>query len=321
MLLLWFLLWVQAAWATPAVAPTASSAPVDALIRSDIPAPPGGWWTEDGAWLRVHGAPNDRVTVERLAQHGNRSLPALAERLQVPVGAQVEIYLAPDERMFNEIQPGHPPDWADGTAWPSLGLIFLHAPSARPGTARPLEQVLDHELVHILVGRAFAPRVPPRWLQEGLAEYYSGEFGPNHVREILSFLPTSGLMPFATLSGGFPTDPMRAQLAYAQSVDLILFIADEYGEQSLAKLLDSASKGASMGWALREATGEDITTLERQWQARWSDPWVRWSVLMTDTTFWGIAVLISFVAAWKIRRRNHHKLRRWAEEEAAHYVN
>jgi hypothetical protein len=78
---------------------------------------------------------------------------------------------------FRALQPGQPPTWADATAYPAAGPICLRAPALRSGTDTRLEQVLDHELVHVLLGRAFAPAQPPTWLQEGIARVFAGEVG------------------------------------------------------------------------------------------------------------------------------------------------
>ena len=59
----------------------------------------------------------------------------LAKRLGVPMGRPVDVYLAPDEATFRSLQPGTIPDWADGTAWPTRGLVYLRSPRIRAGTA------------------------------------------------------------------------------------------------------------------------------------------------------------------------------------------
>jgi hypothetical protein len=76
---------------------------------------------------------------------------------------------------------GPSPEWADATAWPELGAIFLRSPDIRVGGDEPLEQVLDHELVHVLLGRAFGDEQPPIWLQEGVAQVLAKQLGPRRV--------------------------------------------------------------------------------------------------------------------------------------------
>ncbi|MFZ5478304.1 MAG: peptidase MA family metallohydrolase [Myxococcota bacterium] len=288
---------------------TLEAAPLPLTERPEVAAPVGGWWTEDGVWGRVYASYDDRVTARRLADHANARVPVLAERLGVPAGGLLEIYVAPDQAAFDAIQPGAPPDWADGTAWPLRGLVFLRSPSVRPGTAEPLEQVLDHEIVHVLVGRAFAPRVAPRWLQEGLAQYATGELGPETVDAM------GGPMSLAAVTRGFHGDPLEARRAYAASADLLAFVAGRHGEDAVRRLLAEMAAGRELDEGLRAATGAGVAEIEAAWQARWSDPslWVR--ALAREELLWGGAAGLFVLGWWKRRARAQRRLQRMAEEE------
>lgn len=284
----------------------------ETVERPAIVAPPGGWWIEDGLYARVYGAGEDRVVVRRLADHAARAVPRLAARLGVPAGGTLDIYVAPTQDDFARIQPGAPPDWADGTAWPRLGLVFLKSPHARPGTAAPLEQVLDHEIVHVLLGRAFGPRPVPRWLQEGLAQVYAGEVGPGEAEPLFA-ATLGGDLTLARLASDFHGDPGRAAVAYAGSADFISWIAGEWGEGAVRTLILRMAAGAEVDEALRVATGQPADAVEAGWRARWSGPlpWMR--ALAREEAFWGGASLLFLLGALKTRRRTQAK---WARLEA-----
>lgn len=296
-----------------AAAPGASiqSAPV-AAERPAIVAPPGGWWTEDGLYARVHGAADDRVTVRRLADHAARAVPKLATRLGVPAGGALDIYVAPSREDFARIQPHAPPDWADGTAWPHLGLVFLKAPSARPGDASPLETVLDHEIVHVLLGRAFGARPVPRWLQEGMAQVYAGEVQPGTV-EPLFVATLGGDVTVGRLAAGFRGNPAEARIAYAGAADLVSWLRGRYGDEALRTLVARMSAGADVEEALEAATGVPSTQVEAEWRARWSGPLPWFRALAREEAFWGGAALLFLLAGLKVRQRTRAK---WARLEA-----
>ncbi len=307
----WLLFFVRAAFAGPSwqAAPEAGERPA-------VAAPVGGWWTEDGLYARVHGAPGDAVTVRRLADHAAAAVPRLAHKVGVATGATIDIYVAPSQADFERIQPGAPPDWADGTAWPRWGLVFLRAPSARPGTAEPLEQVLDHELVHVLLGRAFAPRTPPRWLQEGLAQYWTGELGPAVADDLGSMLfGRDELLSLSELSRGFHGDPIQARHAYAATADFVGFLASEHGEDSVRALIAEMARGRGFDEALRVATGRDVADIEAAWRGRWSDPALVLKALASTDLLWAVAGLLAIFGAWRARRRTRRTLARWDREE------
>ncbi len=281
---------------------------------------PAGWVTSPGDYAVVHGAPEDLVTVRRLADHAAEAIPGLSARLGVPAGAPMDVVVAPDEAQFQALQPGQTPDWADGTAWPDDGDIFLHSPSVRRGTAPKLEQVLDHEIVHILVGRAFGGRPVPRWLQEGLAQFYAGELGPQVAETLTRASGTGRLLPLRRISAGFPADPLGAQLAYAETADFTAFLAERAGggekaDVVLRKLLAAGQRGATLSDAVYAATGQELPLVEAQWQARWSSPWIRFSGLAESGIPALFAATLLAYGAWRRRRRYHAGLARLEAQE------
>lgn len=309
-LLLLLLLWPGGAGAEPRwVAAPEASVEVPA-----IPAPPGGWWVEDGAYVRVSGASEDRATVRRLADHAARSLPALSTRLGIPSGGLLDVYVALPGT-FQAIQPGAPPDWADGTAWPRQGLIFLHSPHDRPGDAEPLETVLDHEMVHVLVGRAFAPRPVPRWLQEGLAQVVAGELGPQVVDTITNARLYGGLIPIDTLVRGFPSDVLGARLAYAQSADFVAWLVAEAGEDGLRRLIQAMANGDTVESTLWEVTGRRLPELQAAWEDRWADPWLWVRAILNTEVLWVVGAALLVYGGYRRLRRGREKLARWEYEE------
>ncbi len=298
--------------ATPSWRPAPESA-----ARPSVTAPAEGWSTTTGLYADVHGEWADRATVTRLANHAATSAPALAKRLGVRPGATMDVYVMPTEAAFHELQPGRTPDWADGTAWPRWSLIFLKSPSIRSGTATNLEVVLDHELVHILLGRAFGPRPVPRWLQEGLAQFYSGE--ASWERSIALAKNDFGLapLPLGTITTGFPPDALQAQLAYAQSADFIAWIAGRNGEGALRSLIAEMASGAKVGDAVRAATGLSLEEANDAWlgSVPTASAWYRWAT--NSQLHWAIGAGFLGLAAWRRTQAGKVKMARWEAEEAA----
>ncbi len=294
-----------------AAGPTWTAAP-----ESDRPAvasPVGGWHTAAGLYANVHGDPGDHATIKRLANHAAESVPTLVSRLGLRPGGTIDVYLVDDERQFHALQPGATPDWADGTAWPRWSLVFLKSPSIRPGTASPLEQVLDHEIVHVLLGQAFGPRPVPRWLQEGMAQFYAGEASERAMAMARGELGGE-VLPLSQFTGGFPLDPLAAQLAYAESADFIAWIAGRNGESALRALVRVMAEGGSADEGIRAATGLSLAEADAAWRAPYEETdWARWLVHPAP---WGVLGGIGLgLAAWRRVRRGEAKLRRWEAEE------
>ncbi len=283
----------------------------------ELPPPPAEWTTISGTYLRVHGPVSDTDLLVRLAQHGSAALPELAEALEVPIGKTIHIHLASNDAQFRELQPGNAPTWADATAYPALSTIYLRAPRARSGDPDPLEQVLEHELVHVLLGRVFAPNRPPQWLQEGLAQVYAHQNGPETTHTIARGVLAGGHIGLEELSWGFPNDPVRAQLAYAESADLITWLRVQHGDAVVPELIRELASGAELAAAIRRTTG---TTLE-QVEAEWSAPFATGSTFtlsalaQSSEVVFALGGMALLVGGWFRRRQFARRLVEMEEEE------
>jgi hypothetical protein len=315
-----FAVWAALAWAvlagaTPAAAQQWTAAPEAEPV--ELPAVPPEWITVPGTWLQVHGDEANLGLMLHVARHGSEALPELAERLKVPVGTTVHVYVADDDAVFRSIQPHVPPTWADATAWPTLGAVFLRTPAVRGAAHAPLEQVLEHELVHVLLGRAFAPQRPPHWLQEGVAQLLAGEIGPEEARTLQQAEWIGGPIPLRSLEHGFPADPRQAQLAYAEAADFVAWLVDEHGEQTLPTLVRASAGGATMRQAVRRATGRFLEDVEADWQGRWAArPGIEVSTFASADWLFAIGAGVLAVAFVLRRRRFHRRVAEMAEEEA-----
>lgn len=313
-MLRWLLALLFALLPAAASAQTWNAAPPQEEIV--LPVVPADWTTVPGTWVRVTGPVDDTALLLRVARAASDSLPRLAERLDVPIGGTIHVYVAPTDEVFRELQPGPPPLWADATAWPRHGTVFLRAPGARNGDAAPLEQVLDHELVHVLLGRSFAPATPPRWLQEGTAQLLAGEIGPETTRRLSSGALTSSLVYLEALEHHFPADPVRAELAYAESADFVAWLEATYGEGTLPELVRATRQGDSMRQAVYGVTGSFLEDVEEQWRARLGGTAFKLAGVAQGEWAWGIGAVALIGAAIARRRRFHRRLAEMEAEEA-----
>jgi hypothetical protein len=276
---------------------------------------PRSWVEIPSPHAMVHADPADRATAVRLARHAAEAIPRLADKLQVPIGPRMHVVLAHTEEDFKTLQPGRMPDWADGSAWTGLGRIFLKSPRIRDGTASPLETVLDHEIVHVLLGRAFDPRPVPRWLQEGMAQLLAREYTAEKTKALARGVLGDKLMGLHELSRGFPRDPARAHLAYAQSADLVAYIQNTYGPEALPTLVREMAQGKRFEMAIRLATSQTIDEVDIAWRARLENSGFSLAPLLDEGMWWGLGALLVPLAWFSVRRRNKVRREQWRREE------
>ncbi len=319
-LLLMLLAWL---WASPAIAESGwVQAPDEAAVikamEAPLPSLPAGteWVEHTTPYATVYAGKADEAVSLHLTRYTADSLPRLAQEMGLAIGNRVHIYIAPDQDTFLTMQPGVPPAWADGTAWPHRGLVFLRSPRIRGGTADPLEQVLDHELAHILLGRAFGARRPPRWLQEGVAQLVAREYTPALTDRIGQGMFGDNLLHLDDLVTGFPTDPLRARLAYAQSADLVAYIKSRFGDDSIHVIIREMAAGRAYGAAIRAATGMGSQELDQAWRAELgtSPLWLR--PMVSDTMILTAAGLVFIVLGAASLHRRRLRMAELIAEEA-----
>ncbi|MFM2163117.1 MAG: hypothetical protein RLZZ383_2629, partial [Pseudomonadota bacterium] len=258
----------------------------------------------------LHAPAGQQAWAASLAREGELALDAIGRATGLDLGGDIAVFVVADEVEFVRRQPGTPPRWADATAWPAQGWVFLRAPSLRGPDAAPLSQVFAHELVHVVVGRAFAPMPAPRWLQEGLAQSLSGE-------RDLAPRPTQASAPsLAAVTAHFEGDPHAADAAYVASADLVRWLERRLGPPGFGAVLRAVADGRSLSGALLDATGEGMPALEAAWRSSLPlGAW--WSHVQLDTAAWTVAAALVAARAWTARQGRPTSYRRYAEEERA----
>lgn len=287
----------------------------EAMMAPPPPVPPD-WEEHQNIYASIVAAPADHATALHLSRTTARELPRIAEEMGLPIGEQIHIYLAPTQQDFFDLQPGQPPSWADGTAYPHRGLIFLRSPTVRGGMAQPLEQVLEHELAHILLGRAFGNRPVPRWLQEGVAQLVAREYTMDMTDRLGAGMLGGQLLSLDELSAGFPSDPLRAQLAYAQSADFVAFLLQEYGQQALHDIIHQMAGGATFAASIRSATGMSVDHLDAQWRTGLEESSMLWlRPLVSDTTLLSVSGMVFLVLGGLALRRRRQQIQEMDDDE------
>ncbi len=303
----------------PSEAAELRAAPADFVVASaELPPLPAGWVEVAGPAFVVHGPANELPLLQTLSAHGNEALPRIAKSLGTAIGGTIRVVVTPSDDAFRRLQPGTPPTWADATAWPSLGLVYLRSPRARGGMAKPIEQVLDHELVHILLGRAFAPAHPPAWLQEGVAQVLAGEAGPENTARLARGLRGAAIIPLEDLERGFPVDAHRAELAYAESADFVAWLQVEHGPETIARLVRATRDGDTLAAAVRRVSGVPLMAIDARWQERLSSHWLSWSAPGSlEGALWGLAGVGILIVGAARRSDRSVRLGAWREQETA----
>lgn len=226
-------------------------------------------------------------------------------------GAPIRIELASES---SDLARSTPP-WIAGFAQRETVVIF---PSRSPGYPHyTLDDVLRHEVAHVLIWRASRGRPVPRWFNEGLATAAERNRGVGDQTQLLLYLASSSRLSFDEIDRLFEGGEDDQKRAYVLSGTLVWDLLQSHGETTGGRILEQLGKGVSFDVAFRNVTGQSLTEAETDFWNR-NRVWTTWlPIIFSQETLWTAITLLALLAIWRVRKRNAKIRKRWEEEDEA----
>ncbi len=157
-------------------------------------------------------------------------------------------------------------DWVGAHAHPELGVLLVTAVNSRTA-ASDLRQSIPHEMVHFYLYQVLGVNYDnlPLWFNEGLASLVEPNPNPNYALVLETAVANQSTIPFAQLCQRFPQAEDQAVLAYAQSLSLLEFIQDRYGNSGIQQLIAAYANGGDCDSGVEQALEISMLELEQGW--------------------------------------------------------
>jgi hypothetical protein len=296
---------------------------------------PSEWNTRRIGAFVFHYHSDEEKLVDYLGGVSEKLENRVAEDLGIERLDEIQVTIASSHEEFASLQPPgeKAQKWAAALAYPSQDRILLKSPKLLLGGQPHYEQIFLHELAHIALDQASRhgpngetkreggqqartqPSGIPRWLHEGYAIYVAREWSPNREVRLTRAVLRGRLIPLGRLVSGFPGDKDHAQLAYAQSADLVHYLIHSYGKEAFHDFVIALGRGYRFGHAARDILGEDFHTLEQMWLKHLRRRYT-WIPLLTSTgTLWFLASLVFLAAYIRKKVTARAKAAQWSEDE------
>jgi hypothetical protein len=235
---------------------------------------------------------------------------AFARRLgSIDTGRPIRVVLATNDSPLGRDTPA----WIAGFADSASETVVLFPARSPSYPYHSLEDVLRHEVAHVLIARAAPGVTVPRWLHEGLA--MSAEDGrglADHGHLALAWM--SGRVRISELDAEFQANENRAARAYATSYLFVRDLTARHGADVPRRLLARLAAGDPIERAVASTTGTPLEVAEREfWRDRW---W--YQIVPLATSSLALWMAITLLALYAIRRRAHRRAelrRKWDDEE------
>ncbi|MDZ7266870.1 MAG: peptidase MA family metallohydrolase [candidate division KSB1 bacterium] len=278
------------------------------------PLRPQDWqYLHAGRFTLAHVASEEKLAAGLLVEL-ERQQQQLSERLQFRPRRPLTVFLCPSQYSFDYLTRHLVPDWGEAAVDVNGGRMFLKSPAANRG--RELQPAtLRHELVHVMLAEMVVPHRAPRWFDEGVATWLSGE--TQHVSPTLisSAMATHSLLSFDAIEELLTFPNPRAGLAYSISFHAVNYLVQQYGEAALVQYARSLAAQGDPRAAFQAAFQKDLWDFEAEYfdylRANF-----RWYFLLDENVLWSLALLLLVVAGFiATRRRIRRRMREMQEED------
>ena len=284
-----------------------------------VPPVPPDYATRDLGWLVVKYVSAAEERVSPLVSAAAEVKEKLGTELGQDVLQHVEVRVARSPEEMAQLAPEGlpPPAYATGVAYPPLKLVLLSLRAPDTAEAANLDEVFRHELTHVALEDAVQGQHVPRWFNEGLAVYESGESSFVRLRTLWDATLSRSLLPLADLDRSFPDDKVEVSIAYAESADFVRFLLRRADHQRALALIARVRSGETFERALADAYGTDLRKLEYEWRQDLDKRYTVWPMITGGSFVWVITLGVLGWAYVARRRRARQTLDLWAREEAA----
>jgi MYXO-CTERM domain-containing protein len=207
--------------------------------------------------------------------------------------------------------------WIAGLAIGTAGHIVLF-PSRSPMYPHDtLEDVLRHEVAHVLISRAAGGREVPRWFHEGLAVAVERPWDFEDQSRLAWELVAGPRLTMREIDALFDGGQSAQSRAYSLSAAVVRDIIREHGAEAPAGILRLLNTDIGFDEAVAKVTGRPIGAVEDGFWDR-QRVWTVWMPMVTSPSVLWLAVIgLAGLAVWRRRRHAAQIRRQWAEEERA----
>ncbi|HQQ77366.1 MAG TPA: hypothetical protein PLB01_08420 [Thermoanaerobaculia bacterium] len=229
-------------------------------------------------------------------------------------GPVIRVVLAPESSPLAREMPAWVTGYTDGVTSDAGSVVVILAERTPSYPDGGLEEVLAHEVAHVLIHRAAAGRRVPRWFDEGLAMLAARTWRWRDQTELALGLLSGPRVPLWKLDDLFEGDRRQVERGYALSGTLVQDLLERYGSAVPRIVLARLAHGDTFEQAIRGATGATLIDVgEAFWDRQGTLK--RWIPILTSTAVLWFGISVLAIGAG-IRKRRQRAAQAKAMEEA-----
>lgn len=292
----------RASWrralATVLVLAAAMAAPVGAVAATlELPSAP----------VTIHFRDHDRRVAREVYKICERSVPVVARQLGVDSIQPIDIRVEDDITPYRLRLGSHLPTWGVAFAILEDQMIVVDVPRATRAW-NSLNDVIPHELSHLLIAQR-APGVRfPIWFLEGLAQWQAGEWSLVDSWQLMNAVWGGQSPPLWQIDTSYPVSEEKARTAYRLSYAAFTDLFASHPEE-LPRFLALVAKRGSFETAFEEFRGETVPAFTADFQQRLEARYHSRLLVFQDGPLFSIIAIVFLGIALRYWFRKRRKLR------------
>lgn len=256
---------------------------------------------------------NDMKNGERIIEAVKSTYPRIMVDLHLTVPDSLTVFLTGSKDEFHRLTRGELPEWSAGATDPKRSILYLQSPRfADPDTR--LEDVVEHELGHAVLGMAVHGARVDRWFDEGFAMMESGDMGFGGTIHLIRGFVFDEALRLSDIEDVLELNRDQAVLAYQESLAAVKYFVQRFGTEGIAELVSALREGKTMDEAVHIATGIPYAQFQDEWFDAMKRKY-RTAIALDFSLVLSVAFVTLFAAAWVTTRiRTRKKKKEWDQE-------
>jgi hypothetical protein len=242
-------------------------------------------------------------------------------RLQQLIGPfefdSLNVHIVASERKFDSLAGNSVPDWGAAVAMPLRRQIVIKSPLILSGD-KSLGELVAHEFSHVALAQAVRFQKVPRWMDEGMAQYVSAEWGWGDNLATSWAVVIGSVIPLGDIERLNRFKGSRVRVAYSESYLAFKYFVDNYGHSSLRILLENIRAGRSNDYAFAAAIGIDHAAFDREFSIYLTGRYNLITLIFNSNLIWILLALVIVVGFIITRVKRKKRLEEFDEYDKYH---
>jgi hypothetical protein len=256
--------------------------------------------------VTIRYQPRHSRVADKVDQITREELPRLMSELGLPSLHPIEIVVTGDARAYDQSLTRQLPEWGVAFAILEEQRILVDVDKATRAY-NSLDEVVPHELSHLLTRQRVPHAQLPLWFAEGLAQWQAREWSLVDGWQLMQNVWAGSAPRLDDIARAYPRHEEPAQEAYRVSYAAFTELFAEVGFAKLPEFLSVVDARESFGVAFREYWGFSVADYAAYFQDDIEKRYRTKALAFQTGPLWGFAALVFVVVlirqSFKRRRK------------------